>query len=104
MQFKTQGTHRKSHEDWGFNFGSASPCIMFHIGRRIRLVDHGDDFIALAFEADLGWHRSKVTERFEAMLEVGRGTHDERSTRVLHRISHWISEVIDYEADQDMQK
>ena len=48
--------YRKAHADWGFRVGKASPCVMCHPQREIRVVVHGDDFTALGWEAELDWY------------------------------------------------
>ena len=50
-------TYHQAHEEWGFQAGRASPCVMYHPQRGIRLVVHGDDFTVLGWEGDLDWYR-----------------------------------------------
>ena len=97
-----EATYRKAHEDWGFQVGSASPCIMFHPKREIRLVVHGDDFTALGWEHQLDWYRGQVTSKFESKVKgrIGPAKDDLKSMRVLNRLVQWTSEGIEYEADQ----
>jgi len=97
-----EATYRKAHEDWGFQVGSASPCIMFHPKREVRLVVHGDDFTALGWEHQLDWYRGQVTSKFESKVKgrIGPAKDDLKSMRVLNRLVQWTSEGIEYEADQ----
>jgi hypothetical protein len=61
-------TYRRAHEEWGFQVGRASPCVMYHPKREIRLVVHGDDFTALGWEAELDWYRGILTRKFDVKV------------------------------------
>ena len=97
-----EATYRKAHEEWGFQIGKASPCVMFHPERNLRLVVHGDDFTALGWESQLNLYREQVTRRFASKVKgrIGQASGDEKSMRVLNRLVHWTSDGIEYEADQ----
>ena len=62
-------TYRKAHDEWGFKLGRASPCVMHHVKRNIRLVVHGDDFTALGKEEDLDCYRNRITSEMEATVK-----------------------------------
>ena len=93
---------RSAHEEWGFQVGKSSPCVVYHPTRGIRLVVHGDDFTALGYEADLDWYNKVLTQKFEAKVKgrLGPGKTDEKSKRVLNRVLHWTLSGIEHEADQ----
>ena len=86
----------------GIRVGKASPCVMFHPDRNLRLVVHGDDFTVLGWETQLDWYWEQVTRKFESKVKgrIGPASGDEKSMRVLNRLVHWTSEGIEYEADQ----
>ena len=69
---------------------------MYHPPKEIRLVVHGDDFIALGWEADLDWYRGVLMGKFEAKVNgrIGPGRRDDKSMRVLNRMIHWAEEGI----------
>ena len=94
-------TYRKAHEEWGFEVGRASPCVMYHPPMEIWLVVHGADFTALGWEAELDWYRGILTGRFEAKVKRNNWywEGDEKTMRVLNRMLHWTESGIEYEVD-----
>ena len=71
----------------GFEPGASNPCILYHKLRDITIVVHGDDFTALAVDADLDWYESKLAESFELTLRgrLGEGT-SAKEIRILNRV------------------
>ena len=86
----------------GFNKGRATPCMFLHAQRDIRVVVHGDDFTILGAAQQLDWFRQRISERFEVKFRgrLGPEDHDEKSIRILNRVVQWVSDGINYEADQ----
>jgi hypothetical protein len=52
----------------GFIRGVSSPCALYHPGRNVRAVIHGDDFTLLGREGDLDWFRREISEKYEVPL------------------------------------
>ncbi len=47
--------HAELLENCGFKRGEATPCILNHSARTLRLAVHGGDFTILGSQADLKW-------------------------------------------------
>ena len=87
---------------WGFIRGASSPCIFRHGSRPIWIVVHGDDFIILAPEEEIGWFRARMNEEYESKLVgmIGPEEHDAKSMKLLNRIVEWRDDGICLESDQ----
>ena len=85
-----------------FSAGRASPCVVYHKARGIRLVVHRDNFAALGKDKEFDWYWALVTTRFEAKVagRIGPGRNDAKAMRVLNRIANGTPTGIEYEDDQ----
>ena len=60
---------KDAHLEWGLVVGRASPWVMYHGERIVRVVVHREDFAELGWESDLGWYRKVLTGKFEAKVQ-----------------------------------
>ena len=76
--------------------------MFYHKERGIRVVIHGDDFTVLGQEVGLDWLRERIREQFEVKFRARLGPEDkdDKSVRLLNRVTEWTVEGIRYEADQ----
>ena len=75
---------------------------VFHKGRNVRVVIHGDDFTVLGSEVELDWFRECIQDKFEVKFRARLGPEptDDKSVRLLNRVITWTADGIHYEADQ----
>ena len=87
--------------DVGFSSCAITPCMLYHVGKNLRVVIHGDDFTVLGTHEDLMWFRQRIRERFEVKLRgmLGPGSKDDKSITLLNRRITWTKDVIMYSAD-----
>ena len=80
----------------------ATPCMLPHRERGIRVVIHGDDFTLLGKEEDLNWFKMKINDKFEVKFRgrMGPCPGDDKSVRILNRVVEWRAEGIAVEPDQ----
>ena len=66
------------------------------------MVVHGDDFTILGDELELDWFRRAISERYEVKFRgrIGPSESDDKSIRILNRVTTWSDNGISYEADQ----
>ena len=89
----------------GFISGVASLCAFRNPQRRLRVVVHGDDFLAAGPELSLYWHRSIIDENLEGKHPLMGASPDMRKSIVLlNRMITWTDEAIYYEADRNHQR
>ena len=68
---------------WGFRRGKFNPCMHLHGERGIKVLIHGDDFVAVESREDLAWFEEKLRERFDVKTSrLGLGNGEEREGRV----------------------
>ena len=87
----------------GFKVGRITPCLFWHPGRQLIVEVHGDDFTNIGSEEDLDWFKLQIKEAFtfNHKARLGPDTNDDKSVRVLNRITTWEDlSGIKYEADQ----
>jgi len=85
----------------GFTRGTASPCNFRHNALELDLTVHGDDFLVVGGKKSISWLTSRMTNKFEAKVNViGPDADEEKEVRILNRIIRWTSTGLTYEADQ----
>lgn len=87
--------------DAGFVRGKASPTCFFHPTRRISVVCHGDDFVALATAENIAWYQSVLEKHFElgSKQVLGEDAGDEQEARILNRVLRLTPQGLRWEAD-----
>ena len=91
----------KSMKAWGFRRGRYNPCVYVHAEMDIKVIVHGDDFVAVADEIALTWLSNKLKERFEIKASVvGHGKGKLSEARILNRTIRITPQGWEYEADQ----
>ena len=50
-------------QELGFQQGSASPNVFFHVGRGLRTSVHGDDFTTVGGRLELNWLEDAIRKR-----------------------------------------
>jgi len=91
----------KEMRGWGFRRGRYNPCMYWHRERGIKVLIHGDDFVATETREQLEWLKGKLSKRFEIKATmVGGGIDEEKEGRVLNRIIRRTEQGWEYEADQ----
>ena len=84
----------------GFVKGAASPCHFFHPSRNIYMLVHGDDFLAVADDAELTWVDMLLKKHYTCKSSViGPGPGSEQEGRILGRIVRYEPWGIQYEPD-----
>ena len=65
---------------WGFTRGKYNPCLYWHKGWKVRVLVHGDDFVAVGEEEDVEWFRKLAVGWFEMKVrgKLGDGVKDEK--------------------------
>ena len=70
----------------GFERGTASPCVFVHKERGVRMMVHGDDFMAVGTKAEVYWIRDEIKKVFECKEEImGFSKKESKCINVLNR-------------------
>ena len=86
---------------WGFRRGRYNPCMYWNREKNLKVLVHGDDFVAVGKREDAGWLKEKLGERFEIKsTTIGSREEEEKEGRVLNRIVRLTAKGWEYEADQ----
>lgn len=74
---------------------------IFHPGRGIRRVVHGDDFTFLGCEEDMKWCTQMMKDEYEVKVRgmLGPDRQDDKKISILNRCIEWKKNEIWYEAD-----
>ena len=84
----------------GFERGTASPCVFVHKERGVRMMVHGDDFMAVGTKAEVYWIRDEIKKVFECKEEImGSSKEESKCLKVLNREIRWTTEGIEIEGD-----
>ena len=85
----------------GFVQGKASICCLYHPGRDIRVVVHGDDFTCLAVKEQCDRLTAELKKHFELKVSGGLGSDakDDKIVRILNRTVQWTDTGIIFESD-----
>ena len=84
----------------GFTRGQASPCHFWHEKWDVRVLVHGDDFVAIGPNEGLEKFRGMMEASYECKVEsVGPGPEEQKELRVLGRIISYTEDGLRYEAD-----
>ena len=84
----------------GFRRGKAFPSVFFHVGRKIRLLVHGDDYMLSGFEEDLTWFEAELSKAFDIKTQRIGGEKDcKEEGKVLNRVIRQTSSGWELEAD-----
>ena len=85
----------------GFRVGRYTMSAFHHRARNLRVVVHGDDFIAVGGRLAVGWFRGRLEGRFEIKHKtIGCQDGEVVESRVLNRIIRRTSQGWEIEADQ----
>ena len=72
---------------WGFRKGQASPCIFYSEELNVRVLVHGDDFVAVGSRANLDILQKKLESVYESKTQrIGWEKGRSREARVLGKI------------------
>ena len=84
-------------ESMGIITGVSNPCTFYHPDRDIQIVVHGDDFTALAIDADLDWYQAELQKYFEIKIpgRLGEGCDGPQEIRILIPTRHPRSRMRD---------
>jgi len=91
----------------GFEQGLSSPCLYAHIGRSVRVLVHGDDFLVLGTRFHTDWTRALLA-KFLIVKDrgiLGPLASDMKEITILNRLVRWVAgsdyqaDTIEYEAD-----
>eukprot|EP00973_Karenia_brevis_P004336 593734-Karenia_brevis.AAC.1 len=84
----------------GYDKGLASPCHFHHKQTRVRILVHGDDFMAVGKERDLRELVCVITNKYEARWEIiGPGEHLPSTTKIIGRHIRFVNDGIELEVD-----
>lgn len=84
----------------GFQSGAASPCHFCHWQWDVRLLVHGDDFVAVGPMDGLNNFKDVMTSSYECKSDlIGMGVHDDKELRVLGRMISLREFGVTYEPD-----
>ena len=84
----------------GFVRGHSSPCHFFHRAWDVRVLVHGDDFVAVGPRKGLDRYQKLMEETYETKVErIGPGPNDEHELRILGRMISYQQNGIHYEPD-----
>ena len=61
-------------ESLGFVRGRASACCVYHPGRDVRCVAHGDEFTFTGYDEDLTWVETVMSKAFLCKVGAAWGT------------------------------
>jgi len=88
-------------EGMGFVTGISNPCTFYHPDKKISIVVHGDDFTALAGDAELDWYETELKKSFEIKIRgrLGLGCKGPQEIRILNRLVSVGEHGLTYEAD-----
>lgn len=85
----------------GFDRGVAVPCSFYSKEFDIRVVVHGDDFMATGRESGLIWLRDRLAEKLEVKaVIIGPGPKQDKMITILNRQVVWGEEGITWKADE----
>ena len=84
----------------GFRRGKAYPSVFVHVGRKIRLLVHGDDYMLSGFEEDLTWFESELAKVFDIKTQrIGGEENCKEEGKVLNRVIRQTQRGWELEAD-----
>ena len=87
-------------EEYGFERGTGFPSMFYNKARNIKLMVHGDDFVAVGRKKQLDWFQKQMDEKYESKhIRFGQSTGAVKSMKVLNRIVTWEEASISVEAD-----
>ena len=53
----------------GFQQGKATPCVVYHAERKVRIAVHGGDYVSTGMSKDLMWMKQKLEERYHVKTQ-----------------------------------
>ena len=85
----------------GFIQGKSSPCVCHHPARKIRCVEHGDDFTFLGCDDQLAVCEQMMKDQYEVKVrgKLGPDAKDDKVITILNRCLEWQADGIHYESD-----
>ena len=84
----------------GFKRGVANPCAFYLKEHNLRVIVHGDDFLATGREMALHWLRRTLAAKFEIKAAiVGPAKHQEKSLTMLNRTLRWTPKGMEWIPD-----
>ena len=93
--------YTKTMVEMGFDKGKASPCIFVHRKRGLKVMVHGDDFLAGGDVESLEWMRSEIQKKYEVKSGIISGREEDgKEMSVLNRTIRWENEGLSYEPDR----
>ena len=71
-------------ESIGFKRGVGHPAVIYHSGREIKTLVHGDDFAVTGTTLQLKWLRDKVKNKYDIKMDIlGPEKDQEREVKIL---------------------
>ena len=84
----------------GFVQGKASPCLFFHKAKKVSIMVHGDEFVAVGCEKHLAETRQIFEEKYMLKVELlCGGETDAKSLTILNKVVTYTDSGILLEAD-----
>ena len=84
----------------GYEQGKHSPCLFYHKAKRVSIMVHGDDFVAVGSDKQLGELRQTLKDKYNIKMQLlgnGKGHTDE--VRILNKVVRYTPAGIELEAD-----
>ena len=87
--------------DNGFEQGKSNPCVFHHIGKGIRTLVHGDDYVSVGRPESLKWMEEMLAQKYKIKTQVlGPDEGHAKQIKILNRIISWDgNRGVIYEAD-----
>ena len=96
-----EDTYSDILEKAGFRRGISTPCVFTHDSREIRIVVHGDDFLAIGRESQLKWYKAEMEKSLEVKTTmIGPSRRHDKQLTMLNRQVTWRKDGISWAADK----
>ena len=87
-------------QGWGYKKGEASPCVFYNPGTNIRILVHGDDFVAVGRRYKLDALQEQLESVYECKVQrIGWQRGRAREARILGRVITLTEEGANIEPD-----
>ena len=84
----------------GYRQGRTNPCLFWHKDKKVTVMVHGDDFVAIGNDEDLMETQRTLSEKYKIKTEkLGGQKGDAKEIRVLNKVIRHTDEGLELEAD-----